>query len=203
MKEHTFHLDTSSSPAKFEFSETFNVVVPFIDRHLTEDRGEKIAILCSNGESVRYSELADRINRCGNLLLDKGMKSGERLLMVVKDAPEFFYLFWGSIKAGIIPVPLNTLLRSQDFAFLIEDSECSGLVYSEEFSVEVEGALDSTQLKPDLVLKSESANKGLLQLFMDVSTATNVGSSIASMAIYILMGAVLIWRPSGLYGARL
>ena len=111
MKEHTFHLDTSSSPAKFEFSETFNVVVSFIDRHLTEDRGEKIAILCSNGESVRYSELADRINRCGNLLLDKGMKSGERLLMVVKDAPEFFYLFWGSIKAGIIPVPLNTLLR--------------------------------------------------------------------------------------------
>ena len=43
----------------------------------------------------------------------------------------------------------------------------------------------------------------VLQLFMDVSTATNVGSSIASMAIYILMGAVLIWRPSGLYGARL
>ena len=77
--------------------------------------------------------------------------------MVVKDAPEFFYLFWGSIKAGIIPVPLNTLLRSQDFAFLIEDSECSGLVYSEEFSVEVEGALDSAQLKPDLVLKSELA----------------------------------------------
>ena len=35
----------------------------------------------------------------------------------------------------------------------------------------------------------------ILQLFMDISTATNVGSSIASMAIYILMGAVLIWRP--------
>ena len=51
MKEHTFHLDTSSSPGKFEFSETFNVVVPFIDRHLTEDHGGKIAILCSNGES--------------------------------------------------------------------------------------------------------------------------------------------------------
>ena len=43
----------------------------------------------------------------------------------------------------------------------------------------------------------------ILQLFMDISTATNVGSSIASMAIYILMGAVLIWRPTGLYGSRL
>ena len=51
MKEHSFQLDTSSSPGKFEFSETFNVVVPFIDRHLAEDRGDKIAILCSNGES--------------------------------------------------------------------------------------------------------------------------------------------------------
>ena len=43
----------------------------------------------------------------------------------------------------------------------------------------------------------------LLQFFMDISTATNVGSSIASMAIYILMGAVLVWRPTGLYGVRL
>ena len=197
MKEHTFHLDTSSSPAKFEFSETFNVVVPFIDRHLTEDRGEKIAILCSNGESVRYSELADRINRCGNLLLDKGMKAGERLLMVVKDAPEFFYLFWGSIKAGIIPVPLNTLLRSQDFAFLIEDSECSGLVYSEEFSVEVEGALDSTQLKPDLVLKSESANKGLLQLFMDVSPKLEPAPTQSDSDCFWLYSSGTTGRPKG------
>lgn len=42
----------------------------------------------------------------------------------------------------------------------------------------------------------------ILQLFMDISTANNVASSIASMAIYILMGGVLIWRPTGLYGSR-
>jgi branched-chain amino acid transport system permease protein len=46
----------------------------------------------------------------------------------------------------------------------------------------------------------------LPQLFAfvtDPATATSVGSSLASMAIYILMGAVLIWRPTGLYGTRL
>lgn len=42
----------------------------------------------------------------------------------------------------------------------------------------------------------------LLGLFTDPATATAVGSSLASMAIYILMGAVLIWRPTGLFGAR-
>ena len=40
-------------------------------------------------------------------------------------------------------------------------------------------------------------------LFMDLATATNVGSSIASMAIYILMSMVLVWRPTGLFGQKI
>ena len=42
----------------------------------------------------------------------------------------------------------------------------------------------------------------LLKLFTDPATATSIGSSLSSMAIYVLMGAVLIWRPTGLFGAR-
>jgi len=42
----------------------------------------------------------------------------------------------------------------------------------------------------------------LLKLFMEAAPATSAGSSIASMSIYILMSLVLIWRPSGLFGAR-
>ena len=42
----------------------------------------------------------------------------------------------------------------------------------------------------------------LFELFMGSAAATSVGSSVASMAIYLLMGAVLVWRPTGLYGTR-
>ncbi|MBO9465301.1 High-affinity branched-chain amino acid transport system permease protein LivH [Pelagimonas phthalicica] len=42
----------------------------------------------------------------------------------------------------------------------------------------------------------------LFKQFMEASAATSVGSSLASMAIYILMAVVLIWRPTGLFGAR-
>ena len=41
----------------------------------------------------------------------------------------------------------------------------------------------------------------LFKLVLDPASATAVGASLASMAIYILMGAVLIWRPTGLFGA--
>lgn len=43
---------------------------------------------------------------------------------------------------------------------------------------------------------------GLFARFMDASAATSVGSALASMLIYVLMALVLIWRPTGLYGAR-
>ena len=41
------------------------------------------------------------------------------------------------------------------------------------------------------------------KLFTNPSTATAVGSSVASMSIYILMGAILIWRPKGLFGDKI
>lgn len=42
----------------------------------------------------------------------------------------------------------------------------------------------------------------VFKLFMEPASATAIGSSLASMAIYILMSLVLIWRPTGLFGAR-
>src|SRR5471032_1143228 len=126
----------------------FNVAVPFIDRHLSEGRGAKAAIRTVDGETVTYAQLAERVNRAGNALLALGLKPGDRLLMVVKDCPAFFYLFWGAIKAGIVPVPPNTLLRSADYAYMIEDSGCGLVVYSSEFTQEIEPALEQLAKAP-------------------------------------------------------
>jgi acyl-coenzyme A synthetase/AMP-(fatty) acid ligase len=92
--------DASERPSRLRFAPTYNVAVAFIDRHISEGRGAKVAI-----------RTADSVNRCAGGLLRLGLARGERVLMVVKDCPAFFYLFWGAIKAGIVPVPLNTLLR--------------------------------------------------------------------------------------------
>ena len=42
----------------------------------------------------------------------------------------------------------------------------------------------------------------LFKLFMEAGAATQTGSALASMSVYVLMSAVLIWRPTGLFGAR-
>jgi benzoate-CoA ligase family protein len=126
---------------KVRLPDRFNVAVPFIDRHPGEGRGAKVAIRTVHGETVTYAELAERVNRAGNALLAHGLGPGDRLMMVVKDCPAFFYLFWGAIKAGIVPVPPNTLLRAADYAYMFEDSGCGLVIYSTEFSGEIEPAL--------------------------------------------------------------
>jgi benzoate-CoA ligase family protein len=120
---------------KVRLPDRFNVAAPFIDRHVGEGRGAKAAIVTTQ-ETVTYAQLAERVNRAGNALLAAGLK-----LMVVKDCPAFFYLFWGAIKAGIVPVPPNTLLRAPDYAYMFEDSGCRLVVYSTEFAGEIEPAL--------------------------------------------------------------
>jgi benzoate-CoA ligase family protein len=128
------------SDHKVRLPDRFNVAVPFIDRHVAE-RGAKAAIRTVHGETVTYAELAERVNSAGNVLLAQGLKPGDRLLMVVKDCPAFFYLFWGAIKAGIVAIPPNTLLRAADYAYMFEDSGCGLVIYSSEFSGEIEPAL--------------------------------------------------------------
>ncbi|MGE0421359.1 MAG: benzoate-CoA ligase family protein [Reyranellaceae bacterium] len=139
-------IDVSGDKPQFVFPPVFNVAVPFIDRHIAEGRGGKVAIRTLT-EDVTYAQLAERANRAGNALLALGLKPGDRMLMVVKDCPAFFYLFWGAIKAGIVPVPPNTLLRASDYAYMFEDSGCGLVVYSQEFAGEIEPALEQVPVK--------------------------------------------------------
>src|SRR5262245_56273101 len=132
---------------KVRLPDRFNVAVPFIDRHAGEGRGAKAAIRTVHGETVTYAELAERVNRAGNALMALGLKPADRVMMVVKDCPAFFYVFWGAIKAGIVPIPPNTLLRANDYAYMFEDSGCRLVVYSSEFAGEVEPALEQSPVK--------------------------------------------------------
>src|SRR5271166_4289138 len=150
MANTTVTIDATEHPPTLHFAPRFNVAVPFIDRHVGEGRGAKVAIRTIDGD-LTYADLASNVDRCAGALMGLGIRPGERLLIVVKDCPAFFYLFWGAIKAGIVPVPLNTLLRQASYSFMIDDSGAAALVYSPEFAAEVEPALAAAAQPPRYV----------------------------------------------------
>jgi len=168
MRDHTVDIDRSTRPTRLAFSANFNVAVPFIDRHLDEGRADKVAIRDATGE-VTYRQLAENVNRAGNALLGLGIGRGERVLMMVKDCAAFFSVFWGAIKAGIVPVPINTLLRAKDYQYIIDDSGCAGLVYSPEFAEEVEPALAAASHPPAHAFRTEGDGQTLASLMAPAS----------------------------------
>ena len=168
MDDHTVAVDTAQTPTALTFADTFNVAVPFIDRHLAEGRGAKVAIRDANG-SVTYAQLAAHVNRAGNVLAALGLVPGDRVLMVVKDCPLFFYLFWGAIKAGFVPAPLNTLLRAPDYRFVIENARAACIVWSPDFEGEVEPALAEASHRPAQALPAEGAGDTLAALLAQAS----------------------------------
>jgi hypothetical protein len=154
MQDNAVTVDASAMPNRLVFAPRFNVAVPFIDRHLAEGRGDKAAIVTVD-ETVSYAELARRVSRCGNALLALGLRPGDRLLMVVRDSPGFIATFFGAIKAGIVPVAVNTMLRAPDYTFLIDDSECAALVWSESFDATVKQGLDAARHRPGHAMTAE------------------------------------------------
>lgn len=118
------------------FPPGFNIANLMIDRHVDEGRSDKIALL-TRDESVTYRELRDNTNRYANALRDLNLEAGDRILMLINDSPEFYYLFFGAIKAGIIPVPMNTMLRAADYSYIIADSGAKALFHSDQLALSV------------------------------------------------------------------
>ena len=195
MDANTVAIDRSGEAPVFAFADEFNVSVHMIDRHLEEGRAERTAYLTERGR-VSYGALAERTRRCGNALLDAGVAPGERMLMVVKDCPEFVYLFYGAIRAGIVPVPINTLLRAADYRYMIEDSGCGALVYSPEFAAEVAPALEAARPRPRFVRGTEGAG-GLGELIAAASPELAPRPSTAAAECFWLYSSGSTGRPKG------
>ena len=140
MQPNTVTVDTSTSPATLTYAEQFNVAVPFIDRHIDEGRGDKVVIRDNDGDTT-YIQLAEGMNRAGNALAALELTRGDRVILAIKDCPAFFFAFWGAIKAGFVPVPVNTLLRAGDHEFIIEDSGASCVIWSPEFAQTIAPAI--------------------------------------------------------------
>lgn len=110
-----------------------NAAVYFVDRHIHEGRAGKVCFQEVDGQKrkLTYGELASETSVFAGALLRHGVRREERIAMIIRDQIEFPVVFWGAIKAGAVPVPLNTLLSTQVYENILNDSRASILVVSE------------------------------------------------------------------------
>ena len=112
-----------------EVSRAYNAVTDFIDANLARGRGNKVAFTDPE-RSLTYAALQSRTSRFARALRALGLRQENRLALVLYDTVDFPVAFWGAVRAGIVAVPVNTLLTPQQYAYVLSDSRASAVVVS-------------------------------------------------------------------------
>src|SRR3984893_7822876 len=111
-------------------SGSYNAVTWLLDRNVDEGRGGKLAFTDTVRE-LTYGDLQTQSRRAANMLRRLGVRREERVAMIMLDTIDFPIVFLGSIRAGVVPVPLNTLLTSDQYAYVLADCRARVLFISE------------------------------------------------------------------------
>ena len=111
-------------------ADRYNAAEDLIGRNLTAGRGDKPAFIDASGAHT-YGDVDRLSSKAANLLTSRGVHMEERVLLCLLDTVDFPAMFLGAIKAGIVPIPVNTRLTAADYDFMLEDSRARALVVSE------------------------------------------------------------------------
>ena len=124
-------VQSSELPSAATVPRDYNFAADILARNLDAGRANKIAFIDHCGK-YSYADLADRVERFGHVLRTLGLRGEERILICLSDTIDWPTAFLGAIKAGVVAVPVNTLMTEDDYCFMLEDSRARVLVVSEE-----------------------------------------------------------------------
>jgi 4-hydroxybenzoate-CoA ligase len=106
-----------------------NAVDWFVDRHLKQGDGDRLAF-ADPWRSLTYADLARETHRFADALHQAGIGRERRVALLLLDTVDFPIAFWGALRAGVVPVPVNTLLTHEMVGYILADSRAEAVVVS-------------------------------------------------------------------------
>ena len=120
---------------------SYNAITDFVDVNVARGNGGKVAFK-EKERALSYGGLQAASCRFGRGLYKLGLRPESRIVFLHLDTIEFPIAFWGAIRAGVIPIPLNTLLTPEQYAYIIEDSRAEAILISPQLIASIQPALD-------------------------------------------------------------
>ena len=117
------------SPPEVNIPKVYNAAADLLLRHGV--RADKAAYIDAQSHTpLSYSQLNHQAHCFAQGLLQLGLKQEDRVLLCMHDGLHWPVAFLGCILAGVVPVAVNTLLTSQDYQFMLQDSRARALLVS-------------------------------------------------------------------------
>ena len=161
----------ATSPPQVDIPRNYNASVDLIDRNLERGLANKTALIDNDG-CYTCAELAERMKRAGNALQKAGAEMETRVMLCLLDDVDFPSVFLAAIRTGVIAIPVNTLLTSNDYDYMLRDSRARILVVSDTLLEKFEPILaGQPHLKTVVVAGTQSTGHQHLQTLMAQATA--------------------------------
>jgi len=159
---------------------SYNAVTWLLDRNVEAGRSSKLAFTDTVNE-LTYGQLQSQTRRLANLLRRLGVRREERVAMIMLDTVDFPIVFLGAIRAGVVPVPLNTLLTAEQYAYILADCRARVLFVSEALWP---GLRDVAGRMPDLehVVVAGANADGQLKLADEIARESDQFATAATHA---------------------
>jgi benzoate-CoA ligase len=152
-------VDMTTTPPSVELPRTYNMAADLLERHVVEDRGERIAIVDTDG-CHSYASLWERARRAASAFANLGVQPEQRVALCMLDTAELPAAFLGAIALGAVPVLLNTLLTTDDYRYMLRDSRARALVVSDALLAKITPAIaDAPALQAIAVARSPNGGE--------------------------------------------
>ena len=122
-------------------------------------------------QTLSYGELDTRVRQFAAALLGLGVRREERILLVMQDTVDMPVALLGAMFAGIVPVPVNTLLPAADYAYILEHSGARLLIVSDALWPVVQDALAGNLNPPAIVIAGKLSVPDTLSFSSLLNTA--------------------------------
>ncbi|VTY38990.1 Benzoate--CoA ligase [Xylophilus ampelinus] len=155
-----------SLPARFNFAEHLFA--------LNRGRADRVAYIDDRGP-LHYGELEARARRLAGALHAAGVRREERVLLLMHDSHDWPVCFLGCLYAGVVPVAVNTLLMSEDYAYMLEHARAQAALVSGALLPVLQSAMEKVPHELATVLVSQPTGElpaGMVEFEAALGAAT-------------------------------
>jgi 4-hydroxybenzoate-CoA ligase len=133
----------------------FNAADYFVDRNVRQGRGHKVAVY-TQYRNYTYNDIQKMTNKTASAFRETNITVDDRVMILMLDVPQFYAVFWGAVKIGAVPIPVNTMLTPDDYEYYLNDSRAKILVVSEELVPVINEIKGDLLYLRDLIVISET-----------------------------------------------
>jgi 4-hydroxybenzoate-CoA ligase len=174
-------LDALVQPA---LAENGNAAAFFVDRHVAAGRGDKTAFIDPDRQ-LSYAGLLRETQRFAAGLARAGIRREARIALLLLDNVDLPVCFWGAIRAGVVPVPVNTLLPVDLTAYILADSRAEAVVVSASLAPALLPALEALAHLRHIIIAGDGGDHVSLEDFMAEGTAPPVDAHRDEVAFWL------------------